>query len=273
MQIGPQVFFPKKQIAGLLLLLGSQAQAAKAPFLVVLDPGHGGTDWGATYRTDHEIITEKQLTLEVAQALSQELQRNGIATLLTRDRDIQLPLPERTALANRAGAQVFLSLHLNTTRDPHENQASGFETYLLNHSSNATSQRLASLENSVLEGSFTEAFEKPEVGLIVKDLVLSGNLAKNHQLACLLQKELSHTQPPALRKKKDRGVKQAFFYVLLGADMPSLLVEIGFLNNPEDRRWIQSKDGQKQIAGAITQAIERFQQKPAPEKSLCSVMK
>lgn len=243
----------------------SGAQAAPIPagkFLVVLDPGHGGADHGTIYRDGKVPLAEKDLTLLLALQTAEALKRRGVAVRLTRTRDENPPLPERTRLANRWGAKLFLSIHLNSSHSESRGKpgvtAGGIETFILNHSSDASSERLAKLENSVLPGSptldhITFGSAHSEVALILKELRLDANLAESKRLACLVQGALTKRAP-----ETNRGVKQGLFYVLLGADMPSALVEAGFLSSPQDRSKLLSSQGQAELSESLARAINLF---------------
>jgi N-acetylmuramoyl-L-alanine amidase len=237
----------------------AQAEPAPTPFRVVIDPGHGGEDEGAVFFDKGRKITEKEITLLIAKEAATQLRARGFMVFLTRDRDRELPLPARTALANQLGADVFLSVHLNSKPSSYRKDAEGIETYILNNATDASSRRLAQLENSVLGGSAHEipaevSPQPTDVALILKDLRLDANLAESKRLACAVQENLIS----ATSREKDRGVKQALFHVLLGADMPSILVEAGFLTNTRDRSHVQSKQGQRSIGTAIASAVEQY---------------
>lgn len=270
--------------------------AGPIPFRVVLDPGHGGSDLGTVYQASRGSIAEKQVTLILAREISRQLQSRGYEVQLTRDRDVELPLPQRTALANRLKADAFISIHMNSGGDPNA-IAEGIETYILNHTSDAASKRLARLENSILTTQFSQARgqetapnpESKDLALILKDLQLDANLKESKRLACVLQNSLvtatsygvsipvnlvskkterellfepkSFDQVIAagnLIERRDRGVKQALFHVLLGADMPSVLVEAGFLNNRRDRSLLLSRKGQVLIGTAVADAVDQY---------------
>jgi len=260
--------------AGLLLL--SQAWAGEVdqkPFRVVVDPGHGGTDHGTIYSHGDIRVAEKEITLKLALEVERLLKLNGVEVLLTRHTDHEMLLGPRTALANRVKASLFLSIHLNSPPPGSTAIAEGIETYILNNASDESSKRLARLENSVLGGSEAEAQGGPtEVALILKDLRLDANLSESKRLACLLQRKLSTDRGAG----SDRGVRQALFHVLLGADMPSALVEVGFLSSPKDRSVVLSPSGRKRVARAITRGILEFRDgaglsKPHPALSSCKV--
>jgi N-acetylmuramoyl-L-alanine amidase len=239
----------------------SSAWAQKAhvrPFKVVIDPGHGGTDHGTTQQIGNAVVMEKDLTLALARETSRILHARGVTTVLTRTQDENVPLGARTALANRLKADVFVSIHMNSTETPMVTDAEGIETYILNNTTNATSKRLAHLENSVLSPEERAAADSPEqldVALILRDLRLDANLSESKRLACMVQDHLVRVAKPRTR---NRGVRQALFHVLLGAEMPSALVEAGFLSNARDRETLQSPRGRRAMGAALARAIENF---------------
>jgi len=196
-------------------LLTESAQKKKKSFLVVIDPGHGGSDLGAQLKLGKRTLYEKDLTLLLAQSISQSLSKIKIQSVLTREIDKELPLAERTRIANQMGADLFISIHMNSHHHEHKTASiGGFETYILNRTTNEASKRLARLENSVLDGSVADSFEnQTDVALIVKDLLLDANLESSKQVACLVQdgivKASGRYYSTAQRKKRNRGVKQA----------------------------------------------------------------
>jgi N-acetylmuramoyl-L-alanine amidase len=235
--------------------------AAAKPFTVVIDPGHGGTDQGATYSVGGLEYKEKDLTLLLSKQIARQLNAQRISAQLTRNDDKDVPLQDRTAMANRLKADLFLSVHLNSTIDANPSaHGHGVETYFLSTSTNDSSKRLADLENSVLKGSIANPYQQEgSVGLILKDLILQGNLSGSKRLANLIQtKVVNATSTPINRAQRNRGVKQALFYVLLGADMPSILLEAGFLQNPTDRNWVATLPGRQKMGKAVVDAILEF---------------
>jgi N-acetylmuramoyl-L-alanine amidase len=209
--------------------------------------------------------------LLLALQAAKKLRAQGFLVSLTRETDQQVALADRTAHANRFRADVFLSIHMNapaapgSAGSPGSREAFGIETYFLNSTTDDSSKRLAHFENSVLGGS-PEPTASPEgldVALILKDLRLDANLSESKRLACHLQHQLiqfTSTQPSEVvaTSPRNRGIKQALFYVLLGADMPAVLVEAGFLSHAQDRNLVLSEAGQQKIASAIAYALERF---------------
>ena len=254
-------------------LTSSAAQAAiRHPFKVVIDPGHGGSDQGATVKIGGRAITEKDLTLLLALAAKRTLTARGYQVFLTRSRDQDVPLSLRTALANRLKADLFISLHLNSHSAPKMGDARGVETYIVNSTSNEMSRRLAYLENTpnrpnlpVVGNSNTEVRSdgQEDIALILKDLTIGANLTESKRLACLLQSNLvaasaKNSTTPGRPSIQNRGVKQALFHVLLGADMPSALVEAGFMNHPQDRGNVIHERERNRMAEAIAGAVDQF---------------
>jgi N-acetylmuramoyl-L-alanine amidase len=247
--------------------------AADAKLLIVIDPGHGGSDTGAIFDDRRSIkgaikhlfkvpgkstaITEKNLTLMIARDLARELLIKGNNVILTRNEDKDIPLPDRTALANRLKANVFISIHMNSSSEQNQ-KSGGIETYILNHATDESSKRLADLENKVLKES--EAVQKTKssnVSLIMKDMILDANLEPSRQLACSVQYRLT-------KNSINRGVKQALFYVLLGADMPSILIEVGFINSKKDRDRVLNTKSRLILAAQIAGAIDDYRLKKIP---------
>lgn len=253
-----------------LLISFLYLESANAKLLIIIDPGHGGSDTGAIFDDRKSIkhlfklpgkstaIAEKDLTLMIARDLARELLIKGNNVILTRNDDKDIALPDRTALANRLKASIFVSIHMNSSVEKNQ-KSGGIETYILNHATDESSKRLADLENKVLKES--EAMEKtnsPNVSLIMKDMILDANLEPSRILACAVQNRLT-------KNTINRGVKQALFYVLLGADMPSILIEAGFINSKSDRDRVINTSSRLKIAAEIASAIDDFRLKKIPQ--------
>jgi N-acetylmuramoyl-L-alanine amidase len=235
-----------------LLLQGSvpEAREVSKKFLVVIDPGHGGADTGAVFDGGKTRLTEKHFTLLLARDLARELIIRGHNVILTRNEDRDVLLSDRTALANKVKADVFISIHLNSSEDAI--RTGGVETFILNHATDETSRRLADLENAVLKDSQANSDSgSSNVSLIMKDLILDANLTPSKDLACSVQSRIRG-------KINDRGVKQALFYVLLGADMPSILIESGFMNSKEDRDRILYTRSRLSMAADLAAAVDDY---------------
>jgi N-acetylmuramoyl-L-alanine amidase len=243
-----------------LLLAASASATASGKFLVVIDPGHGGADFGAGAGTGKDRVYEKNVTLAIARETARALQALKIQVALTRDTDVELPLSVRTAFANRLKADVFVSIHLNSSPQSQIPEG-GAETYILNNATDESSKRLAHLENSVLGGSPELSNESTDVALILKDLRLDANLPESKRLACLLQ----------TGQGGKRGIKQALFFVLLGADMPSALFEAGFLNAPKDRARVTNEASLRALGDGLAAAIARFRQDKGTPRARATV--
>jgi N-acetylmuramoyl-L-alanine amidase len=226
---------------------------------IVIDPGHGGTETGAVGKSG---AVEKDLTLLLAQSLKRRLeQRLPVRVVLTRNEDANLPLQTRTAIANQNKADLFISLHLNSSKGA---QPHGAETYFLSlKASDQYAAASAERENQAAAEAAAAGSESAAAGgegdplfdlqLILWDLAQSRYLAESQQLAKLIQEELNTTLG-----LKDRGVKQAPFTVLMGAAMPAVLVELGFLSNPEEDASLQEPTHRAELVEAIVRAVSRF---------------
>lgn len=242
-----------------ILTLPGLSLASERKFTIVIDPGHGGPDTGAIHKQKGDVtLTEKHFTLLLAKDLARELVIRGHRVNLTRTDDREVLLSDRTALANRLRADIFISLHMNSSSDAV--RSGGVETFILNHATDTTSKRLADLENAVLKGSQVNAASgSSQVSLIMKDLILDANLAPSKELACSVQARIKHAAT-------DRGVKQALFYVLLGTDMPSILIESGFMNLKEDRDRILFSKQRLTLAAEIAAAVDDYRLKRSPKR-------
>jgi N-acetylmuramoyl-L-alanine amidase len=221
--------------------------------VVVIDPGHGGSETGAISAKGTQ---EKELTLLLAQSLKTALEaRLPVRAVLTRTEDAQLPLTTRSALANQFKADLFISIHLNSSVG---NGAQGTETYFLStKASDERAAQSAATENAGAEaGTQTGAAEGDplyDLQLILWDLAQSHHLAESQRFANLVQAELNQTL--GLR---DRGVKQAPFRVLMGAAMPAVLVELGFLSNPSEEAKLLQPTYRADLIQALVRAVERY---------------
>ncbi len=221
--------------------------------VIVIDPGHGGHDHGAISLNGH---AEKDITLRIALKLRQILERTlpGVRVVLTRQDDTFVPLYRRGQLANEHRGKLFLSLHCNAApTKPHP--ARGIETYVLRPGRSPEAIQVAERENAVIR---LEADPSRYEGLLDEQRILatlaqSAFMRLSDRLAALVQRELVATTG-----LPDRGIGQAGFYVLMGASMPAVLVELGFLSNPEDERFLTSSAGQWRIARALARAISQY---------------
>ncbi|MDC7993488.1 N-acetylmuramoyl-L-alanine amidase family protein [Altibacter sp. HG106] len=222
------------------------------PFVVVLDAGHGGHDSGNTGNGYKEKDIALQIILEVGKALEKQ---PGIRVIYTRKTDVFIDLWERGAIANRADADLFVSVHCNA----HNSQAYGTETWVLGLHANKRNMEVAKKENEVifLEENYEEKYagydpNSPE-SFIGLTLMQEEYLDQSIMLAGLIQNNFTNTL-----KRKDRSVKQAGFIVLHQSYMPSVLVETGFLTNNKEGAYLNSKKGQREMAEAISDAVLRY---------------
>lgn len=214
---------------------------------IVIDAGHGGHDTGSIGANGLE---EKALVLDVGLRLGKMLQdRLGAEVVFTRQDDNFIPLESRTAVANQKGADLFLSIHANSS---HDRSARGVETYYLNFTSSQDALEVAARENAVSEKSIHELQD------LVKKITLTEKIEESREFASTLQTAL-HTgmskKNPGLR---NRGVKKAPFVVLIGANMPSVLAEISFLSNPKDEKSLRKGDYRQRIAESLYRGVAKY---------------
>lgn len=227
--------------------------AAHASLLVVLDPGHGGSDTGAIHRLGAQTVAEKDITLALARKVAAALRARGIRAALTRDRDCVVALDRRTAIANSAARRadaVLLSIHVNSARDPY---SSGIETYVFNATNNEASRHLAEIEN----GSH-RVEPKGVLSLILSDLSATANYAESVSLACGVQSRLVEGMSAAGNTLRDRGVRPGLFYVLMGARVPAVLIEAGFASNPHELANLIDPAYQERFARALVEGIVKW---------------
>lgn len=219
----------------------------RGPYTVVIDPGHGGDAAGAQGRSG---VEEKAITLQVARQLANRLRGADVRTVLTRTSDEALDLTDRTAIANHEQADLFVSLHVNSA---YGRSAHGAETFFLSlEASDEDAAALAAAEDGNGDDD-GEAGLNDDLAFILWDLAQSHHLAESQRLAKLVQGEFN-----ASLGLLDRGVKQAPFRVLRGANMPAILVELGFISNPEEERKLQDSGYQRQLVNALVRAIVAF---------------
>ena len=216
---------------------------------IVIDAGHGGKDPGAV---GYMGTKEKDIALDVAKRLEKKLSKNmNVKIIMTRDEDVFLRLSERTKIANESNGNLFISIHTNAAED---RRASGFETFLIGPNKNEAAVRVAARENAVLELEGTTGKKLTNEDLIQATIAQSAFASKSEQFASMVQKEIKKRV-----QSRDRGVKQAGFYVLMGASMPNVLVELGFISNPSEEKKLRSPQYRDQLATAIYRAVEQYQ--------------
>jgi N-acetylmuramoyl-L-alanine amidase len=215
---------------------------------VVIDPGHGGHDPGAKTRG----LTEADLVLDVALRLEKLLSKqDGFEVVLTRRVDTFVPLEERTAIANREGADLFLSIHANASTNT---AARGVETYFLNLTTNPDAEMVAARENAASSRSMSQL---PD---IVKAIALNNKIHESRDFAVMIQNSLAGQLQKTDQSVRNLGVKQAPFMVLLGATMPSVLAEISFITNRQEAAMLKTEKYRQRIAEALYAGVLRYQQ-------------
>jgi N-acetylmuramoyl-L-alanine amidase len=214
---------------------------------IVVDAGHGGHDTGTIGPNG---LMEKDLVLDVALKLGKFLEdRLGAEVVYTREDDTFIPLETRTAIANKEQADLFISIHANSSSDA---SARGVETYYLNFTSSADALEVAARENSVSEKSIHELQD------LVKKIALKEKIEESREFAVDVEKSLYGGLGTKNSGLKDRGVKKAPFIVLIGANMPSILSEISFVSNPSDEKKLKTNEYRQRIAESLYKGIARY---------------
>lgn len=214
---------------------------------IVIDPGHGGHDTGTI--GPHGLL-EKDLVLDVSKRLGKLLQtRLGADIVFTRRDDTFIPLETRTAIANQEQADLFVSVHANSSHDP---DARGVETYYLNFTSSPEALEVAARENAASDKSIHELQD------LVKKIALKEKIEESREFASDVQQSLHSGLAARNHGERDRGVKKAPFVVLIGANMPSILAEISFLSNPGDEHRLRTPEYRQRIAESLYRGISRY---------------
>jgi N-acetylmuramoyl-L-alanine amidase len=235
--------------AGLLLAAALAAQTP-AERIVVIDPGHGGLETGAKGRFGN---LEKDITLAISLKLKALIEKEmGFEVVLTRDRDVDVPMETRSAIANNNKAALFISIHANGAV---QKKAAGSETFFL--SLNATDEetrRLAYLENNSTElQSRIDPSTDNDLMMILWDMAQNAYIKQSSRLAELVQGELD-----AMLGTRNRGIKQAPFKVLTGVACPAILVEAAFISNPDEEQKLASDEFQTKVAEAVYRGLVRY---------------
>ena len=215
---------------------------------IVIDPGHGGKDYGAPGYL--KGVHEKQVVLDIGKRLAQKIRTQlNCDVVLTRDRDVFLSLEERTAIANTQGADLFVSIHTNASPD---NRAYGIETFILNLATDDDAIRVAARENA------TSLKNISDLDSILKDLMNNAKVSESTRLASYVQKGTLTQLKQKYSHIKNKGVKKAPFYVLLGAEMPSILIETSFISNPRECQRLTNGHYQDLLCQGIVDGIKRY---------------
>lgn len=218
--------------------------------VIVIDPGHGGKDPGAI---GYKSYREKVIVLDISKKLRDILKSRGYRVFMTRDNDRFLKLSERTVYANKRNADLFVSIHANAVAKKNANKVYGIECYFLDKSRSSTAKRVAAKENSA---------DMSEMDVYGKESFLntlsSHNIVASNKLAIDLQGSMLRILRKSYSNIKDGGVRSAPFWVLVGAQMPSVLVEVGFITNPTEAQRLVNAEYQKRIATGLADGIERY---------------
>ena len=213
---------------------------------IVLDPGHGGKDPGAIAFG----MKEKNIVLKTGKRLAAHLREKlGATVILTREDDSFMPLEERTAIANTHSADLFVSLHINAHPSP---DIRGFETYFLNLTTNAEAMRVAARENA------TSTHQLSDLQDILSDILQNSKINESSRLAERVHKSIDNGFSESHFAVRNMGVKQAPFYVLIGAEMPAILIEIAFISNPDDAKLLGDDDFIDKLANQISDGISQY---------------
>jgi N-acetylmuramoyl-L-alanine amidase len=215
---------------------------------IVIDAGHGGHDTGTI--GPHGLM-EKDLCLDVALKLGKEIEEKlpGADVIYTRKDDTFIPLEQRTAIANDAKADLFISVHANSS---HDQAARGIETYYLNFATSEESMEVASRENALSQESLHDLQD------IIKKIARNEKVEESKELANDIQDSLTHRLQLVNQNERNRGVKKAPFVVLIGANMPSVLSEISFISNPSDEKLLRKTDQRQRVADGLYRGIASY---------------
>ena len=217
--------------------------------VVVIDPGHGGTNRGSIGSTG---FLEKEFNLALARRLRAALEAQGITVIMTRNDDVSVPIETRTEVANSTGADLLVSLHANGFAS---SSAKGFEVYFLSPAVDEEARYVAAVENAAIEPVAILPEASDEVAFILWDTAQNEFVAESSYLAQMVNEEMAR-----VISIPNRGVKQADFSVLKGAYLPGILIETAFITNPQEEAMLRDGDFQGRVAGAVATAVARFKQ-------------
>ncbi len=218
--------------------------------LIVIDAGHGGHDTGAIGGGKRE----KDLVLQISKRLERQLKKEGYSVYMTRKKDRFLKLPQRTKIADQKNAAIFISIHANSVPKRKRNKVHGVETFFLQKTRDAKSQRIAERENkAVLKG-----MNKLSRNVVI-DSVLSGpKIVESNKLAIDVHRRIMTNLHTRYKGVKDGGVRHAPFWVLVGASRPSILVEVGYISHPTERKRLFTPRYQELIAKGIAEGVDSY---------------
>ncbi len=245
---------PRRPSTGKLPPGAIARQLALGVSRIVIDPGHGGKDYGAPGYL--KGVHEKDVVLQIAKRLARKVETElKCDAVLTRTTDRYLTLEERTAIANTQNADLFISIHTNAVRD---RRAYGIETFFLNLATDEDAIRVAARENA------TSAKNISDLETILNDLMQNAKISESSRLAAMVQQEMYLHLKKNFSHIRSKGVKQAPFYVLLGAQMPALLVETSFISNPRECKRLISAKYQEKLCDGIIRGIRKYIKETSP---------
>lgn len=213
---------------------------------VIIDPGHGGHDPGTMGRNG---LREKDLVLDISTRVAKLLENDGFEVLMTRNKDVFIPLEERTAIANSKGADLFVSIHVNASRSP---RPRGMETYYLNLATSPDAAEVAARENASTTRRLSELND------LLQKVMNNSKIEESRELARHVQTHMATGLLQSTKDSRNRGVKTAPFYVLLGARVPSVLVEVAYLSNRKDEVLLRDGGYRMKVAHSIAEGIKSY---------------
>ena len=227
-------------------LIATKLSKKEKVYRVVIDPGHGGRDGGTVGRKYK--VKEKDVALAISKKICKKINsQKNMKCFLTRDRDKYLRLETRTVIANKKRADLFISIHLNYSSNY---KTSGIQTFFLNMKTDRASRRLAARENAVRESDLLK--------YIKLDMEKTYEANESANCARVVHKEFVRYMQKYYKSSRDFGVKKALFYVLWGARMPSILLEVGFLSNAKEERLLRTNEFQERIANGVVKGIKKY---------------
>ena len=212
---------------------------------VLIDPGHGGRDPG----TQSKKLQEKNLVLDISKRVAKLLEKDNFEVMMTRGSDVFIPLEERTAIANSKGADLFVSIHVNASRS---SRPRGTETYFLNLTNDPAAAEVAARENA------TTTRRLSELNDLLQKVMNNSKITESRELANHVQNSMARDLFSSPRDSRNRGVKKAPFYVLLGAQMPAVLVEVAYLSNGKDEALLANVVYRQKVAKSIAKGIRTY---------------
>lgn len=260
---GSKVIPSKTKKNGKITTSALAKQLALGVNRIVIDPGHGGRDYGAPGYL--KGVHEKNVVLNIGKKLAKKIREKlGCKVIITRNRDKYLTLEERTAIANTKNADLFISLHTNAARD---RRAYGLETFFLNLATDDDAILVAARENA------TSTKNISDLQTILSDLMQNAKINESSRLAAHVQKAMYKHMKKKYSRIKNKGVKQAPFYVLLGAQMPSILIETSFISNPRECKRLNNSRYQDHLCDAIVKGIRSYIKETNPTAFLKTIDK